>query len=858
MKNSINNFIKLSNWKRWLIVTITVLLVILTIGLVTPFYLKDNLNVNSDFVGGKEVIIQVQDPINSQPASDELTNEVSQNIFNRLGGQNDSSVTVTNEGNGFIRIIRSNELISQNNNPQSLEDFVNEIHNKISFTFTTTLGTSLFVNNGIFNNAITSGVLPPINSNADFNSLIPPFKSNSATFNNNSVTIELTEIGKESWNLATQFISTQNDSNNPNLNQRIAIWANLDKLLKEFENTQEFITKANSNPYSFVFENEDANGQSILKTTPFIAKDFLISNQQITSASSNASSITIEGNFTRFKAAQIAAQINYSTSNNYFFKQISSNIINSKINSNEGSNLFNPILIVTLVMLAIFALIMVFNYGILGFIQTIISALFLIISISILSAFNKLITPGIISSLIISLGILTSSSVIVFDNLKQEVYQGDGIQKAIKKSFKASWFGIFDTQVILVIMAVLTFYIGSINTQEISLMLIISFSFILFLTLVLNRLIATLLVRTKIFDKKLFLLGLRKKYSNNENYISKLNLINYVKISKWFSLFVFSFIVISLIVLSSLTGIFGSISQALNASANFSGGSTLSFQNGFLTSQQADLILDILLKNNFDSTNILVTNLGTNTLPNFLVSASSNNLINQETINLIQSEITNNSINVSANLFIFSTVVALNSLNVAIYSFFAGLTLIFIYITFRYKWTISISLFITLIIDSLLMFGIFVIFRFEFSSIFVLSWISISFYSLNEKMIVITKYSNIFKLNSGKEQTKIQLMENMNLTIGLIIKKIFITFLSVISFLIILLIFTQVNFYIQYLSLILGLISSFLTSIFFMNWLIIKFETIRITSQKKRLEKNFWKTEKIEEQTFVGINNFEP
>lgn len=850
MKNWFNNFFKLSNWKRWLIVTLTLLLVVLTIGLVTPFYLNDNVKTNSELTGGNEVIVQIQDPLTLKPADNDLTDEVSQNIYNRLGGQGKTSVSVTNEGNGFIKIVRANESIQQNTS-NNLSDLITDINDKTNFTFTDTNGASLFVNNGSYNNSIENS--SPVNSSSDFETLNPPFKENSATFTNNSVRVELTETGKSAWSLATQYISTKKDDKNTQLNQRIAMWLNLDKLLEKYQDTTEFDVNAKRNPYNFVFEKETPSSTAKLKTSPFEAKDFLISNQAITSRQSNASSITINGNFTRSQAAQIAAEINYTTATNYVIKQISSNIINSPLDNNS----FNPILIATLVILALIALIMIVNYGILGIIQTISSALFLFLSIMILTGLNKLITPGTIAGLIVGLGILTSSSVTTFDNLKQEVYEGDGIQKAVKKTFKTSWFGIFDTQIILIIMGILTFYIGSISTQEVTLMLLIGFAFILFIVLVFNRIISTLLIRTNKFDNKLYLFGLRKKYIDQEEYVSSFYTKNYLKYSKWIIFSVITFIVIGLIVLGTLSNVFGSISTAFNASSNFSGGSTLNFENGSLSLEQANQIKQVLINNNFSSNDINVINLGTDSLPNYAVFLNVNFLISQETIDLIQTSV-NPIAKVTGNLFNFSIQNSLDKLIVAIYSIFSGLAFISIYVAFRYKWTASLSLLITLILDSLLMLSIFIILRLEFSLVFITSWISILFYSLNEKMNLIIRYRNIFKLNSGEKQTKELIEKNLNLSVGLNFKKSLISLFVFISIISIMLIFTKNVFFVQNISMFLGAISSFLTTIFVLNWLIYKFEILRINKQQKRIDKDYWNTNIVEEQTFIGINNYEP
>ncbi|MGY6171762.1 protein translocase subunit SecDF [Candidatus Mycoplasma pogonae] len=861
MKNLFVKFFKLSNWKRIIILILTISFSIAGIAWGSTSYVSQNINRSVEYGGGVEALIQVKS-LDGQKASDETVRNVEKAISDRLtGGTGLNGTNVSIEGDSKI-------LISKNNvsNEEGKNAFIDEIIKKPELSITDINGNPLFYN-GVF---VENGSLDRTDV-----SWSPPLKQNSAQArpsasggNANEVLVSLKDKEAEvEWTKATSYISQKRPNN------VILMWVNLRELLKIAQEQYPNEWKnANYNIYNFMFVNEKATKykqmvggeekefEPVLKEGVFKAQDYLISQASVREPLSG-SSFVIGGNFSADEAKQLALNIDYGSAE-YKLELLSSNFVSATL----GSQALNSALIAGIISFSIIALFLIVNYGLLGALSTISLALYVFLTLLFFTVLRGEYSPSSIAPLIIGIGMSVDANVLMFERFKKEIYEGSNVLKANTKANSLSVSTILNSNITTFLVAIVLFYFGTKSIKGFSITLILSIIFTLVASLLFTRMITTLLIKTGFFNNKLYLLGIQKKYVEKiqQGYIPIIERPNYVKHIKWFNLVPLTIIGIGIIIFIIFAALAGNVGAGFARGIDFSGGTNIlieSSNNSFkpLDLATAEEIKTFLINNGIDNGANQITFLPINAEKTlFNVSVVTTQDLTDK-ITALESNLKNGvSSYLTTNSYAISTEEAQNLVKNAILAISISFILVILYTLIVLKWTFSIAAIVALLHDVIIVIALFVIFRFEFSTIFVAAALTIVGYSINNTIIIFDRIKEITikKYSHHEVLSKQEIKEIMNSAIKDIMKRSLFTSLTTLITVFMLLIFREsTNLYFN-IALLFGIVFGTLSSLFIAPQVWYHLEVLRNKMKAKRMNDNFWNKSKIKEQTFTGINDY--
>lgn len=858
----IKEFFKLKNWKRILISVLTLASAASAIGFGSKYYVSQNVNKSIEYGGGVEVVVQVS--TNGKVADDTLTENVNKFLSDRLsGGTGLNGVSVSTEGGGKIRITKSGDL-----NDSQRDQFLKEITNKPILTITDSELKPIFYN-GVF---VEDGSLDR-GTPTDW---IPPFAANQAKNviqNNGTNVVELALNNQDAvfqWTKATENISKRQ-------NKTVLMWLNILELIQlaktkyasdwaaAQENLWNFV-HVNNRPFETI--TDPVTGQQRVERNPFkkalidIEGRYLISVANV-NAPINSQKVIISGNFTNNDALNLANRINFGLSN-YDLSVVYTHYLNSTLQNKA----FLYAMIAGLLVFVVIAVFMIINYGLLGIISAISIALYMFLTLLIFTAIKGEYSPSTIAALIIGIGISVDANVITFERLKSEIYSGDSLDKSFKTSNRLSLSSIIDANITTIIIGFILFYLGTKEVKGFGITLILSIFFTLVVMLVFTRFLATMIVGTGYFDKRLWLLGVRpKKINNPSKVIKRIRNIDYLRKSKWFALLSFVFILTSLIVFGSVAGTSGSFWNGVNRSLEFSGGINILIQSkgesyGDLTLAQATEIKNVLVAkaseiNLLDAANITTISKASLSTENYIVNIRTSQVLSSEQIEQIINLAKNVKDDIEwNNLQILPSEAAKLVLNalIAVAVSFVGIV---IYTLIRMNWTFAIAAIIGLMHDFIMVFAFIVITRLQVSTIIIAAMLSIIGLSINDTIVTFDRIKE--KINNeypNQILTKSDIKTIVNQSISDTLKRSLYTSLSTIAAVAILLSFGNATNFAFNIVMLFGISIGVYSSIFICSWIWSKLELFRQKRIQKRMDNKYWDISKPDEQTFPGINDF--
>lgn len=899
----IKEFFQLKNWKRWFILGFTTIASVVAIVFGSMFYVSKDVNKSIEYGGGVEVVVRVLDKDGknldmSNSENKKLVSDVSDATADRLSGGIGLNGTKTQvEGDDKIKVTKNGALTDQ-----ELSQFVQNIQNKLSLTLTDVNMRPLFVREGSyikFNREIDDAN-NPINV-IDYNKLsnyTPPIRSGSASSRQTSVGHFEVEVGlkedetaEAEWTKATKYISEQQ-------NKTILMWLNLGELhsIATSEQNKEKWDKAKHNLYNYVHVgesiiSENPNIKPTLKVNELNAKKYLVSAATVQRALSG-NKFTISGEFTKQESSRLASDINFGTSD-YRLKFESNNNITS---NSDGSNNFNHAIWAGLVVFIIIAIFMIINYGVLGVISTLSIALYMFFTLLIFKSLNGEYSPATIAALIIGIGISVDANIITYERLKNELVNGDSLLKASRNAHKYSLSSILDANITTLIISIILFYFGSITIKSFSISLMLSIVFTLFIMLIFNKFLATLVIGAKGMGDRLYLFGVWKKpipegaKDENGNLITRkipfYKKWDYVKLSNIMSIVSISIIAIMIAVFIGLAVSSNSIGGAFNLSSEFSGGTKLvvNAKTNFkipeavsssgsamtannITTYMKEYFAALLNdpKYNLSSTDILELQnaitvhsrdaANTDFSVIFQTSKQFNNL--EDLIKNLSDNLTNTYNDASISTTSISNTEAAKLVENALKSVGISFIGVIIYTLFRMKWTYSIAAIVALFHDTIFVIGCFVIMRLQMSPIIVAAILSIVAFSINDTIVIFDRIKEtIYTHYPNNSISKDQLKDIINNSISETIKRSIFTSITTLLSIIVLISFkdaTQLTFN---LAMLIGLVIGTYSSIFIATQVWYRLEILRQKGITRRVNNNYWNVNHPSEQIFPGINDF--
>ncbi len=832
MFNKIKKWLK-QKWVRIFILSSTIIGAVLTISLGSSLYTSQHINTSIEYGGGARISIKVVKS-DGQKANAKLAKEALDNIVERF----DPTGTGISQHSSITKDGRINIEVSSTKTSKELEHFKEVITTK------PVLGIYDRNDNPYFENGeIRDPNAKKITKDDEDSKFRAPFSNAKVTNQGGepAVIIKLkNEHAKTNWTILTKKIAKK---------KNIVIWLDHQKLWKKWSENPTLKDKLkNNNLLNSIYVNNKHLGtweEAFLKEGFSRPKDYMISNAKVNSPLTG-DSFVITGVSSK-EAKELAAKINYGISN-YKLEATDSHFINAEY----GPQAFHKAMIAGIVVFSLIALFMIVNYGLLGALSTISISLYMFLTLTLFTVMRGEYSPESIAALIIGIGMSVDANIITFERLKKELTSGTSIKKANFKANKLSFSSIFDANITTLIAGFVLFYFGTASIKGFSIMLILSVLFTLIVMLCFTRTLSNLFVQLGLFDKRLWLLGLRKKSIKNKQQVQTSSKFNYMKNSKWFAIGSSIFVVIATITFSISAGIAGTISSGVNSSMEFSGGSirNLSSKN-FTNSKEVENLKNEIIKNTKITSNEIHEIYSDENHKHAGLSIKTKKDIKQ-----LDDIIKKHHYNWTGQTVTSDVAKAL--VKDAMIAITIAILAIVLYTLIRFKWTFSISAILALVHDGLIVTAVFIISRIELSPIFVAGILSVIGYSINDTIVTFDRIrEKLANPNHKKAMNKKELFRVANEAIRDTIKRSILTSLTTITAILVLMMFgnaTKLSFNV---AMLVGVVSGTYSSIFIATYMWALLETFSQKRSEKRRRTQFWKLRENEEQTIIGINDFE-
>ena len=827
-------YLKIKKMRRLIILGVTLLAAVLAVALGGSLYVANHGRKSIEYGGGAEYVVAIESS-DAHKISKEEADDISEEIASRVDSLGISGATATAETGDIYKVrVRYPGVATQ----QQKESIGKIITKKPHLSFTDAYGNLLFDRNKKFNinklHGDPKGLV--IKTSTVSNSPIRGgAKAISSSKSGYEVQINVIPSLASEWRAATDYIAQL-----PKGKKEIVAWLDFKNYIKTYHKynyKQQYSKDPDKDPVAAAYY---APG-FLFKTPNLDLANHLISRANVRRALFGKSFV-ITGGFDIQRAKKLARKINYGATNYRLELKYS-----DYITATYGSNAFNKAMIAGIIVFAVIGIFLVANYGLLGALSTISISLYVMITLAMFTLMRGQYSPESIAALIIGVGMAVDANIITFERLKGEVYGGASIQKAFKDSNKKSLSTIFDANITTMIVAVVLFFFGTRNIVGLSVTLIISIILTLIVMLGFTRFTTTMLVKSGMFDNRKHLLGIKPIFDVKiQNKIEK---PDYINSAKYFMMGSAAIFVAAFIILIIITAKTGAYTNAFNLSREFTGGTIIE-----VTNSKGSFInpADIQgLKNDLQQQGAIIGKIQEIHGSNGIEALK---YVTRDVISPINGVIGKSGLYV-ASTSLTSTSVANELVRNAIITISIAVGGVIIYTLIRFKWTYSIASIVALLHDGIIVIAIFMITRVEISPIFVAGLIAIMGYSINDTIVTFDRVRERMNDFEG-EMTKKNIRMIANQSIKDTLKRSILTSLTTISAVLILMMFGNATKLSFNFAMLIGLVAGTYSSIFIATYLWTFMETKRHLAIKKRGETNFWKTNDVEEEIFVGINDF--
>ena len=597
---------------------------------------------------------------------------------------------------------------------------------------------------------------------------------------------------------------------------------------------------------------EEGDSYANLETDASVAKK-IIYNATV-SSKLETDTITVTGSFSK-SAAQSTVDLINSGTLDYELDVIQI----STIETDYAENSYNKVLIASLIAIVLITIGLCAYYKIGGLVSAVSLLFNTFLSITLFVAFKGVINQQTIAALIVSLGVTLDAIIIVLEKVKNELYNGKNLERALNEGYKKSVSSIVDANIVILIMSSVMFFLGN-SSANFALMLSLSSVCTLVVMTLINKLLLNLTVKLNI---KPTLFGAKKAYlENKEAYInSKANKVNPLKNVKKYLLGTGIFTGVAIIVMLILQLTMGAMFN-YNNTIRQNSSVTIVSTNEYFTDEEHVMEffhqegLEIELKSinisNFKEDNVtkykvFVTTSDSITefekeLRNKVIDAFGENLEYDERYELYIDDINPK-----------STTVSLLS---ALYTTGIGLLIIGVYLAIRYRYSYSIAAIISTVVSIILTALFLGLTRIKVGSDAVIAIFAIATYSMNTLIVIFNKSKEMLVGKNKKYISNEERKETIVKSINSSLPRTILTTVAIVSISVVLLAFASLTNYSFYITLIVGLVAASFSAIIIASQIWLLFE--KRSDKKKRTfkpKKKASKFKELEEHIIIGIND---
>ncbi len=829
MFNKVKKIFKLSNWKRWAISSISLVSMTLGIALGSVYGVTNN-KPTINYKSGAEVVLKITD-LDDTP--EVIKRQVEQRL--KLSLPSDSSYAVTLNSNDFLTITGTN--VDTN---EQMNFFKSFISSKDKTTVTTQ---SLGLN----------GKPKELS-----------FNFSNATMTNDSISLDL----------KTPSYSKEN----------ILVWKNLSGLMKlavaEYNN-EWTSAEVNKDPYKFLYINgitEDVeNGpKAILKTESFggfDATDYLISKNTAPEDGVFSTSLNLDFAFapkiTKQQKEEIFYNLDFSVSP-YLLNIQAYNFISPTF----GNNASQFLMIAAIVAFSFIAIFLIINYGLLGALSTICAAFLIFLGLLMITVFRGDYSAEAIAALMLAVGIGLDFNIVFFERFKKELKLGNGLQKSLKKADKLTISSSIAKAMALVLTSTIIYVAGSLYLGTFSALVLIMSIFISIVMLALIRILTNLILGTKVFDDKIYLFGIYKK--RNKSKIKSINLkmdlekkqINPLEqtliidtstsnsrkvgiCKKASALFLGIFAVVGATLFTTFSLLGSSWVHGFHSNGALTNPTVLKSTNS-MSEIQAKHFADILQEELGIASNEITLKLADKTENSpkpYVLEVFTNKIIDDQKILELRNQ----------GLFLINYSILAEDANQSIlhvmYIALATIIIMTIFVLIKTDWSYALTMFFSLIAAIILFIVLFTFQIFTFNTFFIFGLSSAILIAVSNNLSILFRIKEKLKNKKTEELTKAELTGITDLVVKDSFKRLLISNGILMITLLLFTIFPGAQNIFFTIPLMIFILMSLVISTVILPYLFTVFKAFKSRRKREKILNNYWETQNIQEQIFLGIND---
>ena len=439
-----------------------------------------------------------------------------------------------------------------------------------------------------------------------------------------------------------------------------------------------------------------------------------------------ASDVIIQGNFTKEEATALVDLIN-SGSLPTKLTEISSKMVDATF----GKNSLNSTLLAGSIGVLAIVLFLTLVYRFSGFIAGLSIIIYTFLTFLIFWLIGGVLTLPGIASLILGIGMAVDANILSFERIKEELWAGKSLKEAFKLGNQRSLSTIMDANITTLLVGIILFFLGESSTKGFATMLIINIFVTIIVMVFVVKYIVGLFVDSNFFDKRLNLfVGVKEKdISKGKNKSIKLEpykKIDFMKYRKYH-------VILPLIIL--IIGGLCIFKDGLNLGIDYRGGSDIT-----VTTKEQINIDEI--KKDVNELNIEATDM--DYINNNSLYIKLDDVLTKEESETVNDYFTSK-YDADVEIGVVSNIVKKELTKNAFFAVMLSLVGMIIYVSFRFKFSYAVSSMTALIHDVLIVIACFAIFKFEVSSIFIASILTIIGYSINDTIVIFDRIREIIK-----------------------------------------------------------------------------------------------------------------
>lgn len=547
----------------------------------------------------------------------------------------------------------------------------------------------------------------------------------------------------------------------------------------------------------------------------------------------------ISGNFTEAEARELADLIS-SGSLPVKMTEISSNVVSADYGLGAlASTSFAGIVGIALV----FAF-MILIYRLPGIIASVMLTVYIFAVFAIYSAMGAVFTLPGIAALVLGVGMTVDANIITFERIRDELYKGRSLQKAVKEGQNLSFSTIFDAQFTTLLAGLIMYVFGNGAVKGFATMLMITVICTLIINVAVSRFLMNQLVNSGVLDNKKGWFGVKvtkiPDVSKNEKqtYFGPFDKIDFLKHAKKMILVSLSIFAIAIVMAGVNTA---SGSGPLNLGIDFSSGTKIT-----VTSPD---------KINMTDVQTTFKDLGYDKVK---YQASGDNAIYATIKDALNTEQLDEIKATFLDIYgeepgdnVVTPVVGRDLIKNAILLSLLAWVAMLVYITLRFKWDYAVSCIIALLHDVGIVLAVFVIFRLEFNTELISVILAIIGYSINNSIVVFDRVREDLNNAKSAKPTPEFYRGIVNEALdNTIVRSVYSSITTILPIICLLILGSNAIFTFTF-AMFIGLIAGTLSSIFIAPqiWFYIR---THMKDKPKKNKKN--KKEELDEYTIKGIN----